>query len=204
MKEKSILNKVRELLGMEVKLEQRKLDDGITIIEAESFEPEMEVVVITEDDQRIPLPIGEYKMDDGMILVVTEEGIISEVKEEAKEEEEVVEEETVVEEEVEQKSEAPAKKLVESIVKETYFSEIETLTKENLELKSQLEKLSKVETITEEVKAEKEIELSTEDLDPAIKPISFNPENVQVQERFKISKGRNETTLDRVFRKLNK
>ena len=80
MNNKAILNKVRELLGMEVKLEQRKLEDGVTIIEADEFAPENEVVIITEDEQRIPLPIGEYKMDDGMILVVTEEGLIAEIK----------------------------------------------------------------------------------------------------------------------------
>ena len=83
MNNKAILNKVRELLGMEVKLEQRKLEDGVTIIEADEFAPENEVVIITEDEQKIPLPIGEYKMEDGMILVVTEEGIIAEIKEEA-------------------------------------------------------------------------------------------------------------------------
>ena len=87
MKEITLLNKVRELLGMEIKLEQRKLEDGVTIIEADAFEAEAEVVIITEDEQRIPLPIGEYKMEDGMILVVAEEGIIAEIKEEAAEEE---------------------------------------------------------------------------------------------------------------------
>ena len=81
MKEQSILNKVRELLGMEIKLEERKLDDGVTRIEADAFEPEAEVFIITEDDQRIALPIGEYKLEDGMILIVAVEGIIAEIKE---------------------------------------------------------------------------------------------------------------------------
>ena len=43
----------------------------------------------------------------------------------------------------------PVKKVVESIVKETFFNEIETLKKENEELKAKLENLSKVETIEE-------------------------------------------------------
>ena len=153
MNNKAILNKVRELLGMEVKLEQRKLEDGVTIIEADEFAPENEVVIITEDEQRIPLPIGEYKMDDGMILVVTEEGLIAEIKEEAAEEEEVVEEEAkkdYEEKEEEMADESkPVKKVVESIVKETFFNEIETLKKENEELKAKLENLSKVETTKE-------------------------------------------------------
>jgi len=212
MKDNSILNKVRELLGMEVKLEQRKLEDGVTIIEADEFAPENEVVIITEDEQRIPLPIGEYKMEDGMILVVTEEGLIAEIKEEAAEEEEVIEEEAkkdYEEKEEEMADESkPVKKVVESIVKETFFNEIETLKKENEELKSKLENLSKVETEetekVEEVVEDEKTELSTEDLDPAVKPISFNPENKEVREKMLYAQNRTETTLDRVFKKLNK
>ncbi len=211
MKEITLLNKVRELLGMEIKLEQRKLEDGVTIIEADAFEAEAEVVIITEDEQRIPLPVGEYKMEDGMILVVAEEGRIAEIKEEAAEEE-VIEEEA--EKEYEEKEEdmaaeeaKPVKKVVESVSKETYFSEIEALKKENEELKSQIEKLSKVEEVTEEVTeevVEEKTELSTEELDPAVKPISFNPENKQETERILYAQNRTETTLDRIYRKLNK
>ena len=210
MSEKNLLNKVRELLGMEVKLEQRKLEDGVTIIEADEFAPENEVVIITEDEQRIPLPIGEYKMDDGMILVVTEEGLIAEIKEEAaEEEEEVIEEEAkkdYEEKEEEMADEAkPVKKVVESIVKETFFNEIETLKKENEELKAKLQNLSKVETEeTEEVVEDEKTELSTEELDPAVKPISFNPENKEQRERILYAQNRTETTLDRIYKKLNK
>jgi len=212
MNNKAILNKVRELLGMEVKLEQRKLEDGVTNIEADEFAPENEVVIITEDEQRIPLPIGEYKMEDGMILVVTEEGLIAEIKEEAaEEEEEVIEEEAKKdydEKEEEMADEAkPVKKVVESIVKETFFNEIETLKKENEELKAKLQNLSKVETeVTseEEVVEDEKTELSTEELDPAVKPISFNPENKEVREKMLYAQNRTETTLDRVFKKLNK
>ena len=96
MENRTILNKVRELLGMEVKLEQRKLEDGVTIVEADSFEPGEEIMIVTEDEQMIPLPVGDYKMEDGQILVVSEEGIIAEIK--AEEEEEVVEEEAKSEE----------------------------------------------------------------------------------------------------------
>ena len=81
MKENAILNKVRELLGMELKLEQKKLDDGVTIVEAETFEAGAEVFVVTEDEQKIALPVGEYKMEEGMLLIVKEEGKIAEIKE---------------------------------------------------------------------------------------------------------------------------
>jgi deoxyribodipyrimidine photolyase-like uncharacterized protein len=97
----------------------------------------------------------------------------------------------------------PVKKVVESIVKETFFNEIETLKKENEELKAKLENLSKVET-EEEVVEDEKTELSTEELDPAVKPISFNPENKEVREKMLYAQNRTETTLDRVFKKLNK
>ena len=201
MKEQSILNKVRELLGLEVKLEDRLLEDKVTKIEAEEFAAGFQVTIVTEDDQRIPLPVGEYKLDDGMILVIQEEGVIFEIKEEEKVEEEV-EEEVVVEEEVEQKSEtSPAKKTVESIVKETFFTEIENLKKENDDLKAEVEHLSKDKIEAE--KTEEFVELS-EYLDPAVKPISFNPENKEEKQRILYAQNRTETTLDRVFRKLNK
>lgn len=211
MKEQSILNKVRELLGLEVKLEDRLLEDKVTKIEAEEFAAGFQVTIVTEDDQRIPLPVGEYKLDDGMILVIQEEGVIFEIKEEEKEE---VEEEVVVEEEVEQKAETtPAKKTIESIVKETFFTEIENLKKENEDLKAEVEYLSKVKIEAE--KNEEVVELSeedgntnemklTEDLDPAVKPISFNPENKEEKQRILYAQNRTETTLDRVFKKLNK
>ena len=62
----------------ETKLAQMTLENG-TIIEAEVFEPEAEVFIVTEED-RIALPVGEYALEDGMILVVENEGIIKEMK----------------------------------------------------------------------------------------------------------------------------
>ena len=220
MKDNSILNKVRELLGMEVKLGTRKLDDGVTTIEAEEFEAGFQVVIVTEDEQKIPLPVGEYKLEDGLMLVVTEEGLIAEIKE-AEAEEEVIEEEAKKEEEYEEEVEAsveeakPIKKTVESIVKETFFSEMEALKKENEELKSELEKFSKVENnentneevveeSTEEVK-EEVVELSEEkEVEAAAKPITHNPENKKKTEHIQYSAKRQRTTLDRVMEKLSK
>ena len=85
----STINKIKALLGMEVALEQMKLMDGVTILEADAFEMDNEVFVVTEDEQKIPLPVGEYELESGMILVVEVEGIIKEVKEAVVEEEEV-------------------------------------------------------------------------------------------------------------------
>jgi hypothetical protein len=175
----SVINQIKTLLGMEVKLETIKLIDGITIFEADAFEMEKEVFIVTEDEQKIPVPIGEYELEDGRILVVVEEGIISELKEKADEvEEEVVEEEAKSEEgykedEEEMKATPSAKKTIESVVKETFFAEIEKLTQENIELKAKLENLSKVDEVAVEA-----TELAE------VKPIAFNPENTNEVETF--------------------
>ena len=193
----STINKIKALLGMEVALEQMKLMDGVTILEADAFEMDNEVFVVTEDEQKIPLPIGEYELENGMILVVAVEGIIAEVKEAVVEEEVAPETETPeVEVEVEAEAEvAPtAKKTIESIVKETFFSEIEALKTENIELKAKLELLSKVDVVTEEV-----TELSEEP-----KPIMHNPENTNPVETFKFAKNRERNTLDSILEKFNK
>ena len=88
MNTNTVLNKVRELLGMQIELEQRKLDDGVTVVEADAFEAEAEIFIVTEDEQKIALPVGEYKLEDGMVIVVSEEGVIAEVKEAEEAEEE--------------------------------------------------------------------------------------------------------------------
>ena len=191
----STINKIKALLGMEVKLEQMMLMDGVTVLEADAFEMDNEVFIVTEDEQKIPLPVGEYELESGMILVVEVEGIIKEVKEAVVEEEEVEAPESEVEVEVEAEATTPtAKKTIESIVKETFFSEIEALKNENIELKAKLELLSKVDVVTEEV-----TELSEEP-----KPISFNPENTNIIENIRYAKKGNRTTMDSIFEKLNK
>lgn len=197
MNEKSILNKVRTLLGLEVKLETMRLSDGVSMLEAEVFEAGQPVFILTEDEQRIALPIGEYELEDGRILVVVEEGVISEVKEVAEEQEmpEAPESEVPTEATAEEEMsvEPQAKKIVESITKESFFSEIEALKKENEELKAQIA-LSKTE-VAEEVAP---VELSEEP-----KPISFNPENETKVETFKVAKNRQRSTMDSILEKFN-
>ena len=190
MKAKEVLNEVKKLLGIEVNLEQMMLEDGVTVLEAEAFEAGMEVFIITEDEQKIPLPIGEYKMDNGFMLVVEVEGIIASYMEAAAEEEvveEAPEEEVPVEAEAEVKT---PKSIIESVSKETRFSaeEFEALKAEVVALKAQLE--------TKEVVEEKvELEVVT--------PINYNPEAEATKVNFKYGQNREMSTLDRVMSKIN-
>jgi len=184
MKTHEVLNAIRTVLGMDVKLAQMTLVDGTTILEAESFEAGMEVFIVTQDGN-VPLPVGEYELENGQMLVVAQEGIIAEIKEVGTEEEAPSAEEAPEMEPAEatMSDEAKPKKTIESIIKETLFSEVEKLKAENEELKSKLAGL----------------ELSNHE---PVKPIVFNPENEQKQEMFKYATKRQGNATDRVMSKL--
>jgi hypothetical protein len=190
---------------MEVKLEQMKLTDGVSVLEADAFEAGNEVFIVTEDDQRIAVPVGEYDLENGMVLIVAEEGMIAEIKEKEAEEEEAPEVEVEVEGggkiEEEMAAEAAPKKTVESIIKETFFSAMEKLQAENDALKAELAKFT---AQTPEVVAEEAapVELAAEEVEP--KPIQHNPENAQPVELFKLAPRKTRTTIDSIFEKLNK
>jgi len=175
------INKIKTLLGLEVKLEQMALDNG-TILEAESFEVGIEIFVVNEED-RIPLPAGDYMLENGKMLAVVDEGVIAEIKE-------PTEEAPEVEVEVEAEAEtATPKKVVESISKEMFFAEIEKLRSEITQLRTDLS----AEPIVEEVK---EVELSAE-------PIKHNPEGVVNKKPLQVySKNKSKSTTDIVFNKL--
>ena len=192
MNTKETLNKVRTLLGIEVKFETMKLGNG-AVLEAEVFEAGAEIFVVA-DEERVAVPVGEYETEDGKIIVVAEEGIIAEVKDaEAKEEEAPVEEEAVSEEVVEEEmatEQATPKKVVKSISEETFFSEIEKLRNEINQLK-----LSKTEIKEEEVK----VELSE------VEGISHNPEAVTEKKELNLYSQKGKSTVQsRIFNKLNK
>ena len=189
MSKTKVINDIKTLLGLEVKLEQAKLDNG-TIIEAEVFEPNQEVFIVTEE-QKVALPIGEYILEDGKVLVVAEEGIIAEIKEkEAEEEKEPQGEEAPVEEEMSDEAPSP-KKIVKSVSEEMFFAEIEKLKNEIAELKlSKTEEPKKVEDI--------EVELAEE-----VKPIVASPEsNVESKSVNLYSQNKSKSVQSTVWAKL--
>ena len=200
--DRTLLNKARVLLGLEVKLEQMKLDNG-AILEAEVFEVGAEIFVVA-DDERVAVPVGEYEVEGGMIIVVSEEGIIGEIKEAGAEEEAPAETEVeeVEEEELSTETASP-KKIVKSISEEMFFSEIEKLRTEINELK-----LSKTEVVAEEVVVElsevkeDKLELSAEE----VEGITHTPENLSDKKELNLysQKGNKNTTRNRIFNKINK
>ena len=200
--DRTLLNKARVLLGLEVKLEQMKLDNG-AILEAEVFEAGAEVFVVA-DEERVAVPVGEYEVE-GKTIIVSEEGIIGEIKEAGSEEEAPAEPEAeeVEEEELSTETASP-KKIVKSISEEMFFSEIEKLRTEINELK-----LSKTEVVAEEVQVElseevkeDKVELSAEE----VEGITHTPENLSNKKELNLysQKGNKNTTRNRIFNKLNK
>jgi hypothetical protein len=194
MSAKTQINKIKTLLGLEIKLEQMKLENG-TILEAEAFEAGAEIFIVNEED-RIAVPMGEYMLEDGKVLIIAEDGIIGEIKDA---EEEAPAEEAAPEAEVEVEAEAETstpKKVVESITKEMFFSEIEKLRNEIAELKA-----AKVEVKEEvELSAEKvAVELSAEEA----QPLKHNPEGVVEKKQTNLfAQKAPKTTRDLVFSKL--
>jgi hypothetical protein len=195
MEYKSKKNLIKAVLGMQVNLAQMKLEDGVTIIEAESFEPEFSVGIVTADGI-VPMPVGEYKLEDGKILVVAVEGIIAEIKE-AMPEEAPMEEAPTVEVEVEAQNQPQAKRIVESVSKETFFAEIEKL---RTELSAQIKE---VKAENEALKSEKQaLEVKLNSQEAGAEPIVQNPEPEAKQEGFSFGQNRPETIQDSVFSKI--
>ena len=199
MKSNEMINQVKELLGMEatkIELATAKLENG-TVIEAESFEAGKEIFIVTEDE-KVALPVGDYTMEDGMILVVAEEGIIGEIKE--AEAEEVEEETEATEEEVE-----AAEEEVEEV-------EAKYATKEELaEVKSMIEEIKALLEPKEEMSAEDLGNLMTEELaaqektelSETVEKVSHSPESKSEQVSHNLfSQKKTLTTRDRVLNKI--
>ena len=182
----NVVNQIKAILGMEVKLAQMKLMDGVTVIEAEAFEVEQAIFIVNEDE-RVPMPVGEYMLEDGNVLKVEAEGIIASIEMPEEEAPEVEEEEVLTpEKEMEMTTEeVKPKRVVESVTKEMFFSEIEKLRAEIAELKT-------VKTETVELSNEK------------VEVLTHNPEAKSEVKQNLYSQKRNATTFDVVLNKLNK
>lgn len=202
MKPMEMLNQIKNVLGVDlsteekVELAQAKLENG-TVLEAESFESGKEVFILT-DDEKVALPIGEYEMEDGKILVIAEDGIISEIKEGG--EEEVVEEEVEeVEEELNEEDKYATKQELQEI--KSMVEEIKELMKEGKKEEMQKEEELMSHKLTELACQEDEA-LKEELSKPASEPIKHSPEAKQELNKVVYSQKRNLTTKDIVYSKI--
>jgi len=197
MKATDLLEKIQTLLSAKVNLAEMTLENG-TILEAESFAAG-ESVFIKTDDERVALPIGEYTLEDGKLLIVEEEGVIAEIKEVEAEPEMPAEELAEVEVEVEPESydspkEAEQVQDVLQAVVEAIAPEIEKIQEEVAEMKKELEAVKMEYKQKEELAKQK----------PAAKPMKHSPEASQRATQTKLATRRSRTTMDIVMEKLNR
>jgi hypothetical protein len=197
MKATEMLNKIKTFLGEEaidivndveaqekVELATAKLDNG-TVLEAEAFEAGNEIFIVTEDD-KVALPVGDYTLEDGKMLVVAEEGIIAEIKDLDEEADEEVE----AEEEKEEMGYVTKEELAEAVSE--IKAMIEDMKKEEMSEEAEVE-------LSEELPKEVKEELS----EPAAEPIAHNPEQKNNNIGVKFAQNRKPSTLDKIMSKIN-
>ena len=218
-----MLNQIKTLLNIEVKLEETKLETG-TVVSAESFEKGKEIFIVT-DDEKVAMPVGEYLLEDGRLVVVEEEGTIGDIREvsdevpakETEEGEEItedLEEEEKKEEEMADVAdwegmEKRIQNLEDAIADLKSDKEGKMEKEDEVEMEEQASRQPKSRTIkeefSEEVSEEVNQEVKTELSEPASKPIKHNPEGESKQiKKVEFGKGKFTSTLDRVLNKLNK
>jgi hypothetical protein len=216
MKSTEMLNQIKTLLNIEVKLEEMKLENG-TVVSADSFEKGKEIFIVT-DDEKVAMPVGEYLLEDGRLVVVEEEGSIADIREvsdevPAKETEEGEEITSDLEEEEKEMAdvadwegmEKRIQNLEDAIADLKGDKESKMEEDEEVEMEEEVSRQPKSRTIKEEFSEEISEEVKTELSEPASKPIKHNPEGETPQKtKFEFAKGRFNTTLDRVLNKLNK
>jgi hypothetical protein len=217
MKSTEMLNQIKTLLNIEVKLEEMKLENG-TVVTAESFEKGKEIFIVT-DDEKVAMPVGEYLLEDGKLIVVEEEGTIADVREvsdevPAKEEASDEEEEEITSDLAEEEEKEEEEEMADVGDWQGMEKRIQNLEdaiadlKADKESKMQEEEMSdevqaplKSRTVKEEFSAEEKTELS----EAAAKPIKHNPEAETKQvKRVEFGKGKFNTTFDKVMDQISK
>jgi len=207
---KDTLNRVLDVLGLgkadatiEVEMAQKKTMDGEVILDSENFAIGEPVFIVTEEGN-IPVPMGEYVLEDGSKIETDEKGVIVEVSVEGEEKAEEVVEEVEAKDMIEKEEtgmmgkDSMPKKVVKSKteMEESYFSKIET-------------RLSAIELSNESLKAEN-IKLSAENeelkkqlAETPAEHTKFSPEAETKHElNFKIGAKREKNIKDRVFDSL--
>ena len=211
-----MLNQIKTLLNIEVKLEEQKLENG-TRVEAESFEKGKEIFILT-DDEKVAMPVGEYLLEDGRLIVVAEEGIIDDVREvsdEVPQKEEEAKDETedlgYKEEEMDEEADVQDWEGMEKRIKNLedaiadLKSKVGEKNMEEEEVEMEVSRQPKSRTVKEEFNDEVNEQLKEELSQPAAAPIKHNPESGNTKkEHFRISPNRKPSTMDYILNQLNK
>ena len=191
MKANILLKKILTELGKKHKFAQETLDNA-TILEAESFASGNEVFIVSEED-RIALPVGEYTMSDGSILVCTEEGMIAEIKSSSVTEEAVDESVAIEAEDEEITVDVPSE--IAPALEEVIAAVVEVIAPMIEEVKEELTKI-KEEMGNSKEKMSKQV---------TSRPIKHSPKEAASKSIQNLSSGRSgQSTMDKVLEKMAK
>lgn len=79
----------------EVKYAEATLEDGTVILtSAEEWAEGVDIFILNDEGEQVPVPAGEYTLEDGRSLLVEEEGIVASIGEAVAEEEPEMSEDT--------------------------------------------------------------------------------------------------------------
>ena len=166
-----MVDEIKAMLSKEVELAKATLDNGAVIAyEGETLEAGVAIFVMGEDDQREPLPAGEYKLENGMMLVVEEDGVVASVSESEGEEVEMSDEQ----------KESLKDEIVAAIMElsKDAKAEVDSLKEKNEKLEAELSKannkVSELETKLSETAAEKPLKHKDQEV-----KLSENPSLVE-------------------------
>jgi hypothetical protein len=151
---KNTINQIKAILGMEVAEIELKVEavlvDGTKIgSDAEALEDGVLVYVVGEDGEKMPLPTGEYEIEGGAIMSVSDGEITSLVHPDSDAKEDKAEEEMSEVKEVDLSNYVTNENLVDALelIRSEFADTIQGLTNENTELKAEVQKLSKLSAV---------------------------------------------------------
>ena len=198
MRTNEMLNQIKTLLDIQVKLETMKLENG-TDIEAEAFEKGKEVFILT-DDEKVAMPVGEYILEDSRLLVVEEEGVIADVRDVS---DDVPEKEETTEDLADDKEEKDEKKMAEVGDWEGMEKRIQNLEDAIADLKADKVSAEEIEEMGYGNKEEMNEDLKEELSQPAAQAIKHSPESVSNKnEKITFQKQRTKSVMDSVLSKI--
>ena len=178
----SKLNKIKEMLQtMLMQFSQLSTDKGLISWDGDGELPAVgdSIVIIDEEGNEVKAESGEYRTDNGNIIVI-EDGVVTEVREEEKPVEEPVEK--PVEEPVEEPMAEPEPKPQEEPIAVPVIDP--DIDEENIKIAELEAKVKELETENEQLRAKiKELEEK-----PAVKPASEEFERINHIERPKDKK----------------
>ena len=195
----------------EIELATMKLANGATI-EASEFVEGAEVHLLT-DDGKVPLPVGEYELEDGKILVIGEVGKIGKIHMETIPEAEeegykdgIADAKEDIREDVKDTNlEKAPEEMEEDPKKEDKKEEMEYVSKEEFESRIDeiKEMVSKVEAKLNEGKEEDGAFVVKEELQEA-KLFKHNPNSATKQRKFKLGENRKaNSTMDKIMERIS-